>query len=261
MKKISIIISTFCLTTLYAQKVSDYKYISVPEKFTSFKDDYGLEAFLKKSLKGKKYVIIPGDKRDWPSELKDTPCSVVNADLLNDSSLLRNKVLLQFKDCNDKVVLSSKGSSNTKEFLAGYNEALQQSLISVPVSNPVDMGIGAIQPEGVKDVAPVSSSADPVSTVSSSAATPVSPTEKKAERYSNGKLELQKIQIDQTQFILADSNSSVPFATFKATAKKDVFRVKLANGDSTIGYFEGKNIIIELPQANGEYSKEVFSGK
>lgn len=246
---------------MYGQKVSDYAYVSVPEKFTSFKGDYGLEAFLKKSLKGKKYVTIPGDKRDWPSEVKDNPCSVINADVLNDSSLLRNKVLLQFKDCNDKVVLSSKGSSNTKEFVAGYNEALQQSLIAVPVSNPVNMGSVNTQPTIVNEVKDVVASTASASTVNSASVTPVSPAEKKAERYSNGKLELQKIQIDQDQFILADHNSSVPFATFKATAKKDVFRVKLANGDSTIGYFEGKNIIIELPQANGEYAKEVFSGK
>ncbi|RKS95865.1 hypothetical protein [Chryseobacterium defluvii] len=256
MKRISIIISTFCLIMTYGQKVSDYKYVAVPEKFTDFKDDYGLEAFLKKSLKGKKYIVIKGDKRDWPSELKDNQCSVINADVLNDSSLLRNKVLLQFKDCNDKVVLSSKGSSNIKEFVGGYNEALQQSLVSVPVSSPVDMGTTTTQLAVVNEVKEVTSVA-PASTTTAS----VSPVEKKAKRYSNGKLDLQKIQIDANQFILADSNSSVPFATFRATAKKDVFRVKLANGDSTIGYFEGKNIIIELPQANGEYSKEVFSGK
>ncbi|UOU98750.1 hypothetical protein MUU74_02045 [Chryseobacterium daecheongense] len=260
MKRISIIISTFCLTMIYGQKVSDYTYVSVPEKFTSFKDDYGLEAFLKKSLKGKKYVIIPGDKRDWPSEVKDNLCSVINADVLNDSGLLRNKVLLQFKDCNDKVILSAKGSSNIKEFVAGYNEALQQSLIAVPASNPIDMGNVTAQPTTVSEVKEVVAST-PVSTVSSTTATSASSAEKKAERYSNGKLDLQRIQIDANQFILADSNSSVPFATFKATTKKDVFRVKLANGDSTIGYFEGRNVVIELPQANGEYSKEVFSGK
>lgn len=260
MKRIPIIISTFCLTMIYGQKVSDYQYVSVPEKFTSFKGDYGLEVFLKKSLKGKKYVIIPGDKRDWPSEIKDNPCSVVSADVLNDSGLLRNKVLLQFKDCNDKILLSSKGSSKIKSFVEGYTDALQQSLIVVPISNPVDMVNVVAQPTTVNEVKEVVASTS-VSTASSASATTVSSAEKKAERYSNGKLDLQKIQIDQTQFILADSNSSVPFATFKATAKKDVFRVKLANGDSTIGYFEGKNIIIELPQANGEYSKEVFSGK
>jgi hypothetical protein len=260
MKRALIIISTFSLTTLYAQKVSDYKYVSVPEKFTSFKGDYGLEVFLQKSLKGKKYIIISEDKRDWPSEIKDNPCSVINADLLNDSGLLRNKVLLQFKDCNDKVVLSSKGSSNIKDFVEGYKDALQQSLMSIPASSPVDNVTATIQPETVKEVKKVetvSNSPTSISTVTTS----VSSGERKAERYSNGKVELQKIQIDQNQFILADSNSSVPFATFKATAKKDVFRVKLANGDSTIGYIEGKNIIIEIPQADGEYSKEVFSGK
>jgi hypothetical protein len=42
------------------------------------------------------------------------------ADIINDSGFLRNKVLVQFKDCNDKVVSSAKGASNIKEYKEGY---------------------------------------------------------------------------------------------------------------------------------------------
>jgi hypothetical protein len=59
---------------------------------------------------------------------------------------------------------------------------------------------------------------------------------KKAESYTNGKVNLQKVQISKDQFILVSSSSSVPFATFKNTAKADVYRVTLENGTSTLGY-------------------------
>ncbi|WP_185148731.1 hypothetical protein [Chryseobacterium mulctrae] len=58
---------------------------------------------------------------------------------------------------------------------------------------------------------------------------------------------------------MVDGNSSVPFATFKETTKKDVFRVKLGSGESTTGYYENGNLVIEIPKGNDEYSKEVFS--
>lgn len=250
MKKISIILSTFCLTLTFGQKVSDYKYVSVPENFLSFKKgDYGMGSLLIKSLKGKKFIVLPTDKQQWPSEVRQNQCNAVTADILNDSSFLRNKVILQFKDCNDKVILESKGSSSIKDFTEGYPDALQKSLINVPVSNPVATDVATNQISPINEVK---------ETVSVNSATT---NDKKAERYSNGKLDLQKIQIDGSHFILADANSSVPYATFKATTKKDVFRVKLSNGEWTIGYFEGGNIIVEVPQSNGELSKEVFSVK
>lgn len=46
MKKLSVLISSFCVMLSYAQKVADYKYVVVPSAFESFKkDNYGLSAF------------------------------------------------------------------------------------------------------------------------------------------------------------------------------------------------------------------------
>jgi len=53
----------------------------------------------------------------------------------------------------------------------------------------------------------------------------------------------------------------VPFAVFKNSSKKDVFIVKLADGNSTVGYFENGSIVIDIPQSDGRYTKEVFTGK
>ncbi|WP_223606743.1 hypothetical protein [Chryseobacterium sp. OSA05B] len=250
MKKISVIASFFLVTAVFGQKVSDYKYISVPEKLKDFdKDSYGLETSLAKGLTGKKYTVVQGIK-EWPSDARENPCHVLYANLLDNSNFLKNRVLIEVKDCNEKTVFSSKGSSNIKDFKEGFQDALKQALIAVPVSYPT---------EKVQTVKAEPAVTEAISKNDAPSSSPIS--ENKSGKYSNGKWNLQKIQVDNNQFILADSGSSVPFAVFKASSKKDVFRVKLADGTYTIGYVENGNIIIDMPQSNGEFSKEVFSSK
>lgn len=248
MKKIILTTVTLCSVLVFGQKVSEFRYVSVPQKFQTFKNSFGLEDLLTKILKGKKYVVLSGDQNSWPAEVKANPCQVINADVINDKSFLRNRVILDFKDCNGKTVLQSKGTSLIKEFEEGFSDALQQAVKEVAVSNPVEHinGVSSVQPE--KPVA-ASSVSEPVKAQSNSG----------TGKYTNGKATVQKIQIDENQFILADPNSSVPYATFRTTTKNDVFRVKLQNGNSTIGYVENGNIVIEIPQSNGEYAKETFS--
>ncbi|WP_079240394.1 hypothetical protein [Chryseobacterium indologenes] len=247
MKKLSILVMAVCSTIAFAQKVSDYKYVAVPEKFQTFSGDYGLKNSFLKALTERKYIILPIIKDNWPSEAKTNYCNVVTADVLNDKSIFKNKLILQFKDCNNNLILESKGSSNIKEFEEGLGEALKQALIKVPASNPV-----ALLPASNNSVQ--HTSPDPVVSVAST-------TTPEASNYSNGKLDLQKIQIDPNQFILAKSGSSVPFAVFKATSKNSVFLVKMADGNTTIGYFENGNIVIDVPQTDGKYVKEVFAAK
>lgn len=246
MKKLSMLMLTVSSTVIFAQKVSDYKYVTVPEKFETFKEDYDLKNFFTKALTGKKYIILPVIKDNWPSEAKSNFCNVVNADVINDKNLFKNKVILQFKDCNNNLILESKGGSKIKEFEEGLQDALREALIKIPVSNPV-----AILPASTNGQ---STSPELAGSVTSTA-TP------EANSYSNGKLDLQKIQIDTNQFILAKSGSSVPFAAFKTTSKNSVFLVKLADGNTTIGYFENGSIVIDMPQADGKFSKEVFAAK
>lgn len=233
---------------VFGQKVSDYKYISLPAKFETFKEDFGLADLLVKTLRSKNYTVIPSDKLQWPAEAQSNPCNVLIADVQNDSGFLRNKVLLQFKDCNNKVISSAKGASNIKDFKEGYQDALKQTFVSLSPANPINQTVAQTN-SNEKTVSA------PSTNVSSTA------IDNSAVRFSNGKTDLQKIQIDNHQFILAAQNSSSPFATFKATTKADVFRVKLQNGDTTLGYYENGNIVIEIPQANGEYFKETFSKK
>lgn len=250
MKKTLVIIMAVYSAAVFGQKVSDYKYVSIPQKFETFKGNtFGLEAFLAKGLAAKNYTVLPAHIDQWPAEAKDNSCNIVNAEVINDKSLFTNKVIVQFKDCNKKVIFESKGRSDIKEFETGYPDALKDALLKVASSNPVEM-LPAVQKKVSDQVASVS---EPVAQ-----STSVAPT---AGNFSNGKTDVQKIQIDASQFILAKSGSSVPFAVFKNSSKKDVFIVKLADGNSTVGYFENGSIVIDIPQSDGRYTKEVFTGK
>ncbi|MCU7619273.1 hypothetical protein NZ698_19000 [Chryseobacterium sp. PBS4-4] len=252
MKKLSTIIATLCITFSYAQKVSDYKYIALPEKFSGFKNEqYKMDVLLSKTLKQKQYIVVSGNRSMWTAEANSNPCSVLNADVINDSGFLRNKVVLEFKDCNGKVVGSQKGSTPIKEYEAGFQDALKQALVGVPVSFPKEIETTQVAVQEVQ-------SSEPVKEVS---AEKVESSSNESVKFVNAKLTLQKIQINNNQFILVRENSSIPFATFRAAIKRDVFRVKLDSGDSTIGYFENGNIVIEMPKVNDEYIKEVFIAK
>jgi len=204
MKKLSMLVLALCSTMAFAQKVSDYKYVAIPEKFETFKEDYGLKNFFTKALSGKKYIILPAIKDNWPAEAKSNFCNVVTADVINDKNLFKNKVIVQFKDCNNNMILESKGGSKIKEFEEGLQDALKEAMIKIPVSNPV-----ALLPAS-DNIAQRTSLETAVSSTST-----INP---EVSNYSNGKLDLQKIQLDLNQFILAKSGSSVPFAVFKATS-------------------------------------------
>lgn len=219
----------------------------IPTEFTDFKGSksFGLNTLIEKSLKSKKYVLLSETKSNWPAEALQNPCGILNADLLDDSNMFKNRVILQFKDCNNKVVLSQKANSSIKDFEPGFQEAVKNALVSVPTSNPNLQKLAETKPVETKPQ-------EEIKTVDAKTET------SSAQKFTNGNLNLQKIQIDNSQFILADGNSSVPFATFKSTTKADVFRVKLSSGDSTIGYYENGNIIIEIPKTNGEFSKEIY---
>lgn len=247
MKKISILLFIILISIAKAQSVSDYKYIAFPSEFNDFKENksYGLSVILEKALKSKKYTVLPESKSSWPAEAQTNPCRILNADVLNDKSMFRNKIILEFKDCNNKVITTEKGSSTIKEFEPGFQDALKIASAKIPVSNPNIQNMA-------KSEMPVQEQQKPVE--------PSKVSPQTALRFTKGNLTLQKIQIDNAQFILVDGNSSTPFATFKATAKNDVYRVKLGSGESTLGYFENGNIVIEMPK-DGDFVKEIFTAK
>lgn len=256
MKKLFALAFLFFILIFSAQNIADYEYIYVPKKFKDFEaNEYNLNTLLKKALEGKKYKVIQEELVNWPLELRQNPCKVLNADLINDSNMFRNRLKLQFSNCEKNVVFETKGTSMIKDFELGYQDAMNISLKNLQNSQPKEIEILAKPTEKIAVETVVEKPVQAVVTSSNSTTSEVS---KKAESYSNGAISFQKIQISKDQFILVGSSSSVPFATFKNTTKADVYRVTLENGTITLGYTENGNLVIEIPTNDGNYKKEVF---
>ncbi len=261
MKKSFALAFLFFTLIFSAQNITDYQYIYVPKKFKDFEaNEYNLNTLLKKSLEGKKYKVIQEELVNWPLELRQNPCKVLNAELLNDSNMFRNRLKLQFSNCEKNVVFETKGTSMIKDFELGYQDAMAISLKNLQNSQPKEIEVLAKPTEKIAVETVVEKPVQAVVT-SSSSTTTTPEVAKKAESYSNGAMSFQKIQISKDQFILVSSSSSVPFATFKNTTKADVYRVTLENGTSTLGYTENGNLVIEIPTSDGNYKKEIFTAK
>ena len=278
MKK-AIQFSTILLAALfYGQSVSNFKYILIPQKFKNEKaNKYDLNILLASKLKAKKFAVITENSIDQPAEVSN-PCEMLKAEVTDVSNMFTNKVRIDFKDCNEKTIASLEGKSTIKEFEEGMRAALVASLNNLSPSNPSDQILVAklesvasnTQQKDIKkersnsntsEIVNVSeknkSSNQTTGTISQSENLSTS----KAEVYSNGSLTLNKIILGNGEFILVNPNNSVPYATFKPSAKKDVFRVQLQDGTTTLGYLEAGKILVEIPNADGSFKTETFLKK
>lgn len=266
MKKLISLSLLLCLSiTMYGQNISDYEYIYVPTKFSDFDtNEYNLNTLLKKALQDKKYKVVQQEMTNWPEELRQNPCKVLNVELNNDSNMFRNRVKLQFTDCQKKVISETKGNSLYKEYDLGFQDALKQSLATIPVCMPNPNNIlskveGDVKTETPKPINQKEIQEVKKETTAVDVSVPVkSQDAKKVESFSKGNVSYQKINISKDQFILVSTVSSVPYATFKSTAKADVYRVTLESGTSTLGYYENGNLVIEIPTNGGDFKREVF---
>ena len=249
MKKILAISLLMISTAIYSQSISDYQYIYIPKEFADAKaNKYGLKEALKNKLKAKKYVIIENQNV--------LNCEILKAEVADTSNFMKNKVQISFKDCNDKIIASYEGKSSIKEFEPGMKEALQFAMNNVGVSAPKSSGIAVLKEKSEPISEKIAENKEENSTTKNEIL-----SENKAESFSNGTLNLNKITISHNQFILANPSNSVPFAIFKASTKKDVYHVQLENGSHTLGYFENGKIVIEIPTSDGNYRKEEFLKK
>ena len=266
MKKILKLTFFFLFAVTYSQNISDYTFVHISEKSMDFEGNkYGLTDLLHSKLSAKKYTVINGDTENWPAEAKNNPCGVLKAELVDSSSFLKNKLQINFKDCNEKMIGTFEGKSNIKEYAPGFKEALQLALKTLPTSNPVQPKTAVGQKTGITEQ-PTPKTSITVTESFKTKEVPVQKktevkTENKAEIFSNGSVLVNRIFISDSQFILANPNNSTPYAIFKSSTKKDVYRVQLQDGTQTLGYLEDSKIVVELPNPDGSFRKEEFLRK
>ena len=181
------------------------------------------------------------------------------SEVLNDSNMLKNRVKLDFTDCNGKVVLSIPATGDYKEFDKGFQDALVKAIARVPVSADTRVTLPVAKTEAAAKVENVAKEqAVPVNTAQKVTSLNSAGTENRAEIFKNGNITFNKVKLSPAQFIFTNSNSSVPFATFRESTKSGVYRVQLESGIQTLGYDEGNKLVVEIPQNDGSYRKEEF---
>ena len=257
MKKILQSSFIIIFAAVYGQNISNFEYVSVASKTGNLESGkYGLSGILNSKLKAAKYDIISESNESWPDAAKNNPCGVLKAEIEDTSTFLKNKIQVNFKDCSGKTVASFEGKSNIKEYEPGFKDALNVALRNLPASNPEKLAVINETPKQNVAIA-----AEPVKSTSSQTQKSNVKTESKAQTFSNGTLNLNRIYISENQFILASPNNSMPYAIFKESTKKEVYRIQLHDGSQTLGYLEDGNIIIEVTNNDGSFKKEIFTQK
>lgn len=249
MKKFLQISSVLLVSVLYGQQISDYHYILIPDTFANAKANrYDLDKLLSAQLQAKKFFVI----NENSPESKNL-CEYLKAEISDTGNMLTNKVRIEFKDCYNKSLAILDGKSRSKDIEEGMQDALNNAMMNIPLSNPVK-NAAALQ----KESAPINTQKEEKTENIASQISTTNTTEK-ANVYSNGTLSLNKIFLSNGEFILANPNNSVPYGIFKPSTKKGTYRVQLQDGTTTLGYLEDGEIIVEIPNADGSFKKEIFA--
>ncbi|MBQ0909566.1 hypothetical protein KBJ98_12700 [Flavobacterium sp. F-328] len=132
MKKYLLVALMLVCSLSKAQSINDYKAVIVPVKYDWLKQDnqYRLNTLTKFNLEKAGFQVFY-NKESIPSSFNDR-CNLLYATVLNQSNFLTTKLVVQLKDCNEKVVFESEvGKSKEKEYKVAYTEALNEAFESV----------------------------------------------------------------------------------------------------------------------------------
>ncbi len=109
-------------------QLNDYKYIIVPKKFDGFKNEnqYQTSTLIKYLLVQKGFDVVYDDA--LPEDLNSNRCLGLLLGLEDLSSMFTTKVILNLKDCNSVVIMSTEvGTSKEKDYKLSFNEAIRDA--------------------------------------------------------------------------------------------------------------------------------------
>ncbi|MFV0141667.1 MULTISPECIES: hypothetical protein [Empedobacter] len=242
MKNLIAAILLCSFSTINAQETSDYKYINIPEKFSSFdKDEYQLNNRLRYILTQKKYEVLPSDKSAWPQEVVQNPCLALNADILKVKSFLNNKLEISFTDCSNKSIQKFEGTSKIKEYDKGYQEAIKLALNPLKSQN-AKASVPMVKLEKAQTETTAAYMPEPKGTHVTA-----------TNLLTDGTTIYQKIELQNGGFMLMSENGNQVVAKFEPTLKNGIYRVIVTKGNLnyfSVGYISGNTISYEVSENN-----------
>ncbi len=272
-KFFSIILTCFIVTSVFAQaNINNYKYVIVPNKFEFLKekDQFQLNS-LAKFLFNKNGFEAVMQGSDYPNDLVLNRCLALESDVIKESGMFKTKLKIELKDCNDKVVYTSKlGESREKEYKTAYNLALRdafkymeplnykyepnenitsirtasQSQVKTEVAEEIQQlkkEIRNLKKEKQAEVAVVEKPKVETPKVVALQPKPVVKKQVKETTVIEGVSNVLYAQTIDNGFQLVDSSPKVVYR-IKSTNLKDVF---LVEGKSAIIYKKGNDWVVE----------------
>ena len=230
-KKIVFSFLFFIAISIYSQqeKINDYKYIIVPEKFEFLKNlDQYQTSSLTKFLLEKKGFIVYLSNETFPKDLLQNRCLAITANVMDESSMFTVKSKIQLKDCFGNILYTSQiGKSKEKDYKKSYHEAIRNAYNSMEeLAYKYAPKTEVIQTEvalPVKKVIPVKITPE-VKVV-----TPLEKVISKEITVPSSNIETLYAQAKATGFQLVNTTPAIIFYALK-TNVKDVFIIKDKNG-------------------------------
>jgi hypothetical protein len=259
-KKITLSILFFIAISTYSQqeKINNYKYIIVKDKFKFLKniDQYQTSSLTKFLLEKKGFTVFLSSDKSMPKDLLVNRCLALTGNVIDNSSMFTVKSKIELKDCYGNVLYVSKeGKSKHKDYKKSYHESIRNAynsmidlnykfmpnkdinksngIVKTQIGVPVNNNIVIKNTNKVKEMAPVKK-------VFSNELVK-----------SNNNLETLYAQSKTNGFQLVNTAPAIIFTVLK-TKVKDVFVIKGKDGILykrnnywVAEYYENNNLVVK----------------
>ena len=244
----------FSFGCTFAQQASDYQYVIVPDAFEDFvKDDYQMNLLLKTNLRKKNYEVIAEGAVNVPNDLQQNECLATKADIQNIKASFQNKLKVVFTDCNDKVVGEYFGSSKIKDFEKGYQDALNDALKTLALSNPKQQNKVVKKEQKKVDLL------NPVTTINQE--TPVINTTDTEQIYFLNEKAYVLIKTDRN-YKLIDKATKQTVIQFFPTSKENVYHALIESNKrnyQSVAFFSDNKIEVEYQKDQNIWEVKTYT--
>ena len=224
--------------------INNYKYVSVPDRFDFLKstDQYQVNSLTKFLLEKNGFLVLDTSS-NYPSDLVNNRCLLLNVNVEKIKGFLNTKLEVQFRNCKNELVFKSAiGTSKLKDFKKGYHAALRAAFESVAELNysyKTPISAKAIEKTAVPTPVEVITPPAPpkVSTSSSVPSAPPTPDDVTKD--------ISKVKITPTEYgfkVINESTATI-LHTLHATIYERVFLIDNLPG---IAYKRGNRWVREF---------------
>jgi hypothetical protein len=134
---ISIGLILYCSVVFAQNSINSYKYILVPKQFEfqSSADQYQINSLTKFLFNKAGFTTFYTDDQ-FPGDLASNRCLSLKAVIKNNSGMFKTKIIVNFIDCNNKVVYSTAETfSKNKDFKKAYHDAIRKNFVEIEELN------------------------------------------------------------------------------------------------------------------------------